>query len=174
VGRGQRETVRTAGFTLLVRRHVDPVLDHPTLERVAGDTEELCGFHDAAALLEGLQTEEALGFAEVEVFQKNRHARIVREIELVEKRFFVRKTTRTSVPEWTAKGWKGLHRATAAARTRSVCHEKCSTAPIHHDQSASSPRFRCSARMEGYPTSAIASPDVLSGPASGSTMSPGR
>ncbi len=89
----ERRGVGDAGIPLFVRRDVDPMLDHPPLEGVAGDAEELRRFNDAAALLEGLQAQETLGFAEIEVFQKNRHGRIVREIELVEKRFLVIRTT---------------------------------------------------------------------------------
>jgi hypothetical protein len=81
--------VRRAGIPLVGRRPVDPVLDHAALERVPRDSEQLSRVHDAAALLECLQAHEAFGFAQVEVFEMNRHGLIVHKIELVEKPFFV-------------------------------------------------------------------------------------
>ena len=69
------------------------MLDHPALEGVACDAEQLRGFDDAPAFFERLKTKKAFGFAEVEVFQKDGHAAIIWETELVEKPFLVIKTT---------------------------------------------------------------------------------
>lgn len=55
------------------RGPVDVVLDHPPLQRVTSDSQQLRGIDDAARAIEGLLAEESLGFAEVEVFQENRH-----------------------------------------------------------------------------------------------------
>lgn len=52
---------------------LDSVLDHPTLERVASDTEQLCGINDASGAAEGLLAQQSLGFAEIQVFQEDRH-----------------------------------------------------------------------------------------------------
>lgn len=51
-----RAVARGAGFPLC-GRHVDPMLDHPALEGVARDAEQLRRFDDAPAFFERLQTE---------------------------------------------------------------------------------------------------------------------
>lgn len=54
-------------------RPVDVVLDHAALERVTSDAQKLRGIDDAPRSAERLVAQESLGFAEVEVFQENRH-----------------------------------------------------------------------------------------------------
>lgn len=52
---------------------LDVVLDHPSLERVASDAQQLRGIDDAARAAEGLLAQQPLGLPEIEVFQENRH-----------------------------------------------------------------------------------------------------
>lgn len=56
---------------------------HPTLESVSGDPQELGGFDDGARASERLLAQEMLSFAEIEIFQKNRHGPENSETELV-------------------------------------------------------------------------------------------
>lgn len=59
---------------LLAPGPVDLVLDDATLERVAGDAEQVCSFDNATRFGEGLFTEEAFGVGEVEAFEGEAHA----------------------------------------------------------------------------------------------------
>ena len=79
-GNTLRERVRLARG-----RPLDVVLDHASLERVSGDPQQLCGLDDGARTSERLLAQKALGFTKIEVFQKNRHAGRIGEIELVGK-----------------------------------------------------------------------------------------
>lgn len=73
---GNRGCLRSGG-------PLDPVLDHPPLQRVTSDAQQLSGLDDAARAVESLLAQQPLGFAEVEVFQEDRHAHSICEIELV-------------------------------------------------------------------------------------------
>lgn len=74
---------------------LDLVLDHASLQRVACNPKELSGLHDASRLLEGGLAQCALGFAKVQVFQKDRHDVSVCENSLVGKLFLVMSHTDT-------------------------------------------------------------------------------
>lgn len=69
------------------------MLDHPPLQRVSSDAQELGRLDDAACAIEGLRAQELLGFAEVEVFQEDRHDQRICEIELVGHPYCVFSTT---------------------------------------------------------------------------------
>jgi hypothetical protein len=55
------------------------VFDHAPLQGVARDTEQLGRFDDASCPLERLLTQRALCFAQVQVFEQNRHNLRIRE-----------------------------------------------------------------------------------------------
>lgn len=74
--RRQRGSLRSGG-------PLDPVLDHPPLQRMTSDTQQLSSLDDTARSVECLLAQQPLGFAEVEVFQEDRHVHRICEIELV-------------------------------------------------------------------------------------------
>jgi hypothetical protein len=49
------------------------MLDDPALEGVTGYTKQLGSFDDAATGSQGGRAEEALGFAEIQVLENDRH-----------------------------------------------------------------------------------------------------
>ena len=91
-----RGTIGRGGSVLASERHarvrahlqrwpLDPVLEHPALEGVTRDAQQLGGLRDAAGARERALAQQALGLAEVEVFQEDRHHPPIGESDLVRK-----------------------------------------------------------------------------------------